>query len=462
MASSSAQHTPTSIDLPVPVELEEAVLLAVTRHQNGRLDEAERIYHAVLGVAPDHPDALHFMGVLKHQRGETQAAVDLIGRSIAVAPAHADAHNNLGNVYREAGQPEKARKFYERAIELNPSHVPAYSNLGLVLRSLGHWEEAIATLEHARSLAPQDPNVLVNLGNVYRQRKRFKDAVVAFRQALASNPYDPEAYRCLAFTLYAMGERTEAITLLEQWLAVDAGNPTARHLIAAYTKRDLPERAANEYVRQLFDGFAASFDGVLGGLAYRAPQLVADRVAALVGPAAASLSVLDAGCGTGLCAPLIKPYARRLVGVDLSPGMLERARLTELYDELVESDLTAFMAAQDAAFDLIVSADTLCYFGALLPLFRAAAQTLRGGGRLVFTLERAEDDVKDRGFVLNVHGRYAHAEASVRAALAEAGFGDAMIATDILRKERLEDVVGLIVSARRDALAVPATQAARV
>jgi predicted TPR repeat methyltransferase len=388
MASSSRQRIPTSIELPVPVELEEAILLAVARHQNGRLDEARQIYHAVLGVAPDHPDALHFMGVLKHQRGETEAAIDLIGRSIAVAPAHADAHNNLGNVYREAGQPEKARRSYERAIELNPSHVPAYSNLGLVLRSLGHWEEAIATLEHARGLAPQHPNVLVNLGNVYRQRKRFKDAVVAFREAIGSNPYDPEAYRCLAFTLYAMGERTEAITLLQQWLAVDAGNPTARHLIAAYTERDLPDRAADEYVRQLFDGFAASFDNVLGGLAYRAPQLVADRVATLVGPAVANLSVLDAGCGTGLCAPLVKPYARRLVGVDLSPGMLDRARLTGLYDELVESELTAFLGARDGAFDLIVSADTLCYFGPLRPVFDVAARALRPAGGVVFTLEQ--------------------------------------------------------------------------
>ena len=449
MISWGGQPTATSLHLPVPVGIEEAILLAVARHQNGRLDEAEQIYDAVLGVAPDHPDALHFMGVLKHQRGETEAAIDLIGRSIAVAPAHADAHNNLGNVYREAGQPEKARKAYERAIELNPSHVPALSNLGLVLRSLGHWEEAIATLERARGLAPQDPNVLLNLGNVYRQRKRFRDAVVAFREAIASSPYDPEAYRCLAFTLYAMGERTEAVTLLRQWLAVDPENPTARHLLAAYTEEDLPERASDPYVRQIFDFFAPSFDAVLGGLAYRAPHLIAERVAALVGPADASLSVLDAGCGTGLCAPLIKPYARTLVGVDLSPGMLDRARLGGLYDELAESELTAFMAGREAAFDLIVAADTFCYFGALLPVFRAAAGTLHSGGLLVFTLERAEDKVQDRGFALNVHGRYAHSEASVLAALGEAGFGEVRIATDILRKERLEDVTGLIVSARQ-------------
>ena len=40
--------------------------------------------------------------------------------------------------------------------------------------------------------------------------------------------------------------------------------------------------------------------------------------------ASRSLDVLDAGCGTGLCGPLVAPYARRLVGVDLSEAMLAR------------------------------------------------------------------------------------------------------------------------------------------
>ncbi|MFO1126849.1 MAG: tetratricopeptide repeat protein [Rhodospirillales bacterium] len=449
MAPHSDPGNSPSIELPVPISAEEAVLLAVARHQNGRLDEARHIYRAVLRALPQHPDALHFMGVLEHQCGDTAAAIGLIERSLAVAPGHADAHNNLGNVFREAGRPEDARRAYERAIELNPSHVPALSNLGLVLRNLGRWEDAIASLERARALAPHDPNVLVNLGNVYRQRKRFKDAVVAFREAIALHPYEPEAYRCLAFTLYAMGERAEAVTLLQQWLEVDPANPTARHLCAAYTQEDLPERASDSYVRQIFDSFAQSFDAVLDGLAYRAPQLVADCVAASIGPASGRLSVLDAGCGTGLCAPLLKPYAARLVGIDLSPGMLDRARRTGLYDELVESELTAFLALRPPTFDLIAAADTLCYFGTLRPVLRAIARALFPGGVFAFTLELAEDEVNEQGFVLHVHGRYAHSETAVRDALREAGFDHVTTVTGVLRKERLEDVVGLIVSARR-------------
>ena len=95
--------------------------------------------------------------------------------------------------------------------------------------------------------------------------------------------------------------------------------------------------------------------------------------------------MLDAGVGTGWCGPQLRPYARRLVGVDLSPDMLRKASERQaggrkIYDELAEAELTAFMRARPAAFDLIVSADTLVYFGALDEVLQAAAGSLRAGG----------------------------------------------------------------------------------
>ena len=48
------------------------------------------------------------------------------------------------------------------------------------------------------------------------------------------------------------------------------------------------------------------------------------------------LDVLDAGCGTGLCGPLLAPYARRLIGVDLSEGMLALAKEKHVYDALIK------------------------------------------------------------------------------------------------------------------------------
>jgi SAM-dependent methyltransferase len=92
--------------------------------------------------------------------------------------------------------------------------------------------------------------------------------------------------------------------------------------------------------------------------------------------------------GPGLCGPLIAPYAARLVGVDLSGGMLAHAREKAVYHALVQEELSEFLRDNVGAFDLIVSADTLVYFGALDEVFGRAAAALRPNGLLVCTLER--------------------------------------------------------------------------
>jgi predicted TPR repeat methyltransferase len=55
--------------------------------------------------------------------------------------------------------------------------------------------------------------------------------------------------------------------------------------------------------------------------------------------------VLDAGCGTGLCGAILAPFARRLVGVDLSEGMLAHAKAKNVYHELVKAELGGLLRA---------------------------------------------------------------------------------------------------------------------
>ena len=119
----------------------------------------------------------------------------------------------------------------------------------------------------------------------------------------------------------------------------------------------------DDYVRYSFDHFARTFDKKLETLEYRAPELVAAEVAKAFGEPRAKLDTIDAGCGTGWCGPLLKPYARRLVGVDLSPAMLEKARGRAVYDDLIEAELTAhFEAAAAESCDLIALGRYSCLF----------------------------------------------------------------------------------------------------
>jgi predicted TPR repeat methyltransferase len=172
-----------------------------------------------------------------------------------------------------------------------------------------------------------------------------------------------------------------------------------------------------------------------------------------------ALDVLDAGCGTGLCAPLIRAHARQLTGVDLSSGMIEKARSRGDYDVLEVAELTAFLQAHPLVYDLVLSADTLIYFGELQDAMMAAHAALRPNGWLGFTLEVKDGD--DDGTELMPSGRYQHTRAYVERVVTGAGFANVHISADTLRKEGGQEVNGWVVLAQRTAPVCVETTMAR-
>jgi predicted TPR repeat methyltransferase len=217
-------------------------------------------------------------------------------------------------------------------------------------------------------------------------------------------------------------------------------------MLAACSGRDVPARASDAFIEKTFDGFAASFDSKLAKLHYRAPQLVAATLEQSGGEPSKSLDILDAGCGTGLCGPLVAPFARRLVGVDLSARMLAQAETRKTYNELVKGELTAFLTDHPDAFDVIVSADTLVYFGPLEAVAAAAASTLRTHGQLIFTVEEWVNAAPDTTYTINPHGRYSHARGYIERVLTAAGLRPEIRPAE-LRLEAGDPVAGLVVRA---------------
>ena len=396
---------------PQEVPIAEAIKLAAALHQNGEREDAEKLYRRILEVEPDQPDALNFLGVLTFQQGDAGEAIRLIRRSIEVAPDLADARNNLGNILRSQGQLEEACQEYQRAVELDPENAGSRHNYACALTAEGRYEKA---LEH-------------------------------FLKAIDLIPQHTDAYRRAGQILYLQGRLEEAVHLYRQWLKQDPDHPIAAHMLAACSGVDPPPRASDDYIQRVFDTFSESFDQVLERLDYRAPELIAEAIGREVGGPRGALQVLDVGCGTGLCGPLLKPYAERLVGVDLSRGMLDKARERGAHHELVQAELTAFLAGHAADYDVIVSADTLCYLGELEPVFLAAARALRPGGHFAFTVEEADASEVGSGFVLNPYGRYAHTASYLEEALSAASLGIVSMAGREIRSESRRPVRGLVV-----------------
>jgi predicted TPR repeat methyltransferase len=422
---------------------------AIALHRADRLREAEPLYAAVLAAQPDHPDALHFLGVLKHRQGASDEAVALISRALALAPSP-DAHNNLGNVLLQTGRAAEAVAAYRRVVELRPDDAAAHHNLGIALQGIDQPVEAAIALERAITLEPRQALFHYSSAMLWLRRGRPDMALPLVQVALALDSNFSQAHLARIRAIRMVGnEPAAALRAITDWLAREPDNPVAQHFRAVYSG-DVPPppRASDAFVRNLFDKYAASFDAHLGRLGYRAPQLLQAAVAQAVGEPMAALDVLDAGCGTGLCGPLLRPFARRLVGVDLAEAMLAKARERDIYDELSAGELTAFIAARPRSYDVIVSADTLVYFGDLGAVAHAAAAALRDGGVLAFSVERCAE-AGNLGYRLEDHGRFSHHPDYVRRVLTDAGLAVSRIDAATPRNEGGVPVAGLVVVARK-------------
>ena len=432
--------------------LEEAVSLAILLQKNEQFAEAGEVYRRVLETAPDHPRALHYAGVLAHQRGQNKQALALIERSLTLTPDLADWYSNLGIVLQSDGSLDRAIDAYRRAIALDPSHANAHSNLGVLLRATGQPVEAEAAYRTAIRLNPEHIDAYTNLGILLTGLKRAEEAASCYCKAITLRPKHREARKLLALAHTTLGEIEKATNILQQWLEEEPDNPVARHMLAACTGRDVPERASNGFIEATFDSFAASFESKLAGLSYRAPALVAAMLEDYGLEGSHRLDVLDAGCGTGLCGMIVAPFARRLVGVDLSQGMLAHAKDKNVYNALEKAELTEYLRDHSEAFDLIVSADALVYFGDLNGVIGAFVAALRPNGLVVFTLEGAVTDRVGVDYRLELHGRYSHAQTYVERLLTFSGLQTKIVQAE-LRTEAGAPVAGLVVrgvkSARR-------------
>ena len=426
--------------------LDEAIDFAILLQKNEQLAEAAEVYRRVIEAAPDHPRALHYAGVLAHQHGRNDEAIALLEKSLTLAPDQADGFSNLGIVLQAAGKLELAAAAYRRAIAIDPSHANAFSNLGVVLRATGRPSESEAAYRTAIRLNPRHIDAYTNLGILLNALKRTEEAARCFSTVITLRPSHREARKLLALAYCTLGEIGEAVRIYKEWLEEEPDDPIALHMLAACTGRHVPLRASNAFIERTFDSFASSFESKLQRLSYRAPALAAAMLEDAGLERSKHLDVLDAGCGTGLCGPLITPYARRLVGVDLSEGMLARAKEKNHYHELVQTELTEYLRANSGAFDLIVSADTLVYFGDLREVVAVAADALRADGRLVFTLERAPDGETNAGYRLESHGRYSHVRSYVEQLLSGVRLQAKIVYAD-LRTEAGMPVRGLVVRA---------------
>jgi predicted TPR repeat methyltransferase len=445
--------------MPSDSDFERARLLFVQGNQAfeaGRLEEAEAHYNASLQALPGRPSTLANLAATRIARGRPQDALELLQVALDAAPQDAQAWSHQGMALAALGRDESAQASHARALQIDPQRPGDWLRRADALNRLGRHTEALMCLDRALAIQPRDAGLHVKRAQTLVAQQRLEPALQALEHALALDSSRPDAWSELGSLLSEMGRTEEALRSWQK--ALDCGGDEAllRYQMAGAHARLTPEDPSlphapahppRHYVERLFDGYAKSFDDHLQRLEYRAPQTLANGLAALplaVTSEGAQRSqyrhALDLGCGTGLCAAPLGPWTLRLTGVDLSAAMLTQARSLGRYDTLVQADLVEHLQHTCERHDLVVAADVFIYVGALDHVFAGVQRVIEPQGVFCCSVECIEDD---RDFALLPSLRYGHSQRYLRSLAQAHGFDAIRLEAGPLRRDERHTVRGL-------------------
>lgn len=285
---------------------------------------------------------------------------------------------------------------------------------------------------------------LRKLAKRLRDRGRIETAYLCQRRAADLNPSDAEAWSYLGDLAHILGWRDKTSAAYEKCLEIEPDDAEIKHLLVALRDEPPPPRAPDECIQQMYKRFSSFFEfNLCEELSYEGPQRLEDLLKAVLGDRR-GLRVLELGCGSGLAGLRLKEFAAAMVGVDLSPEMIELARARNIYDRLEVAEMTQWLGGNPEQFDLIAACDCLIYFGDLRQVAIPAAKKLAPGGILAFTVERGTQ----YPFRLTDNGRYTHTAEHLREVAADAGLEVVRLEEGFLRTEYGEDVIGLLAAFR--------------
>jgi len=344
---------------------------------------------------------------------------------------------------QQAGHLLEAEAAYRASLALVPGRASTLNNLGVVLTALQRDNEALPLLEQSLQVEPGDAATWVVLGRCQARLGNLPAALVSADQALTHGSDLASAWALRGGVLKDLGRSVEAAVALRSAIAHGADPALQGYLLASIEGHAAPSQPPPGYVQALFDGYAADFDQhLVGRLAYQAPQTLVGHLAAQVQARGGERwgTVLDLGCGTGLCGPLLRPLAQRLVGVDLSAGMLQRAQARGCYDELVQADAAEHLRNLVGTVDAVVAADVFIYIGDLQAVWAGVRRVLTPGGWLALSVEEAPDAVD---FELRPSSRYAQSARYLHRLAAAHGMVLRHEHRGPLRQDQGQDVIGL-------------------
>jgi choline-sulfatase len=172
--------------------------LAEVHIKEGRRSDAGAAYEHVLGLVPDHIEALRGLGDLALVEDRLDAAAARYRRILEIDPSDAGAMTKMGVLRMRAGRADEATALFRRAVQREPANAEALLYLAGALASTGHPAEAVPLFERALAAGPRSTMILNGLGLTRLALGDRRGAASALSESLRLDPQQADVARTLA------------------------------------------------------------------------------------------------------------------------------------------------------------------------------------------------------------------------------------------------------------------------
>ena len=184
------------------------IVLARGLEQQGKIDEAKKVYLEITKQDPRRADAYHSLALLHDRKGDCQAAQNFYRQALERDPNNPELHCDRGySVYLQQRW-EDAEASLRRAIALAPDLARAHNNLGMLLARTGREDDALQEFGKAGASAA---GAHANLALAMTLSNRWNEAQTQYQLALTRDPNLKVAQQGLQ-TLQALAAKPSATT----------------------------------------------------------------------------------------------------------------------------------------------------------------------------------------------------------------------------------------------------------
>lgn len=447
-------------------------------YRQSKIGSAQKAYQKAIVLKPDFPSAHFNYGRLLTEQEDYDHAIKELKKALSFDEKHLFALGQLAHIYLQKKNYSKAVDYFKRRLAAQPYHTETHYNLGLALLKMNNWVEASSHLNHTIALQRNYPEANYHLATAYLKmgdhkkalnyylheveiqahlecyynigvllmyQERHRDAIDYLKKALELDSSYLDAHMNIAAIYLKTGRIQKAIEHYQCASKLKPNDAEILHILSALQQKETPAAAPTKYVQRLFNQYAAYYDlHLTKHLDYCVPEQIHQAIEIDANANVPQWKILDLGCGTGLCGELFKNMAKELIGIDISPKMIDIAKQKNIYDQTIIADI--HKAVSDFhKVDLILAADVLTYIGDLEMIFKNIRESLKTKGLFTFTVERTSA----QPYVLQRTIRYAHSKSYIESLIERNRFEAVRFDNIVLRKHQGKPVEGFLVTLKK-------------